>query len=213
MADFDLMAKNMADLDDEAVTAAVEEIMAEGGADAARALDALQEGMQGVGDRFENGEYFIGDLLFAAETMSNALDILRPALHAGDGTGSGRLVIATVKGDLHDIGKNIVKGMLEAGGFEVVDLGIDVPADKIVETAKAEGIGIVALSGVLTLALESMKGVVEAFAAAGLRGDVKILIGGNPVTEEAFKVIGADAWSRSPQKAVGICREWMGIHN
>jgi methylmalonyl-CoA mutase cobalamin-binding domain/chain len=211
MVDFDLIQKNMSDLEEDDVLASMQEIMDAGGSDATKALDALQAGMQEVGDRFETGTYFLGDLIYAADIMSSSLDIIKPALAAGAGTGKGKVILATVKGDVHDIGKNIVKGLLESGGFEVVDLGIDIPAEKIVETAKNEKIGIVALSGVLTLALTSMTDVVEAFRAAGIRDDVKIIIGGNPVTEEAFKVIGADAWTRSPQKAVTICTEWASM--
>jgi methylmalonyl-CoA mutase cobalamin-binding domain/chain len=208
MVDFDGIRKNVADLDEDAVLASMREIMSSGGGDAQKALDALQDGMKEVGDLFESRSYFIGDLMYAADIMSSSLEILKPALSAGAGTGTGKLIIATVKGDLHDIGKNIVKNMLEAGGFEVVDLGIDVPAEKILEATKDKNISIVALSGVLTLALEAMKDVVKTFQDAGLRDDVKIIIGGNPVTEEAFKAIGADAWTRSPQKAVTICTEW-----
>lgn len=113
--------------------------------------------------------------------------------------------------DLHDIGKNIVKSLLEAAGFEVIDLGIDTPAEKIVETAKTEGIKIIALSGVLTLALDSMKATVGAFEAAGVRGDVKIIVGGAPVNENAFNNIGADAWANSPQKTVSTCLEWAKL--
>ena len=118
------------------------------------------------------------------------------------------MVLCTVKDDLHDIGKNIVKNMLEASGFEVIDLGIDVPPERIIETVKTEGIRIVALSGVLTLALDSMRDVVDAFADAGMRDKVKIIIGGNPVTEVACKAIGADEWAKSPRKTVGVCSEW-----
>ena len=117
------------------------------------------------------------------------------------------MILCTVKDDLHDIGKNIVKAMLEAAGFEVLDLGIDVPAATVVETAKAENIKIVALSGVLTLALDSMKATVEALKAAGL-SDVKVIIGGAPVNEEACQRIGATAWAHNPQTTIQYCRKW-----
>jgi methylmalonyl-CoA mutase cobalamin-binding domain/chain len=208
MTDFDSIVKSIVDLDSETVLASMREIMSDGGTEASRALEALQDGMNGVGDRFESGEYFLSDLLYAADLMTSAVEIIKPALSAGDGTRSGRIIIATVKGDLHDIGKNIVRNMLEAAGFEVIDLGIDVPAEKIAETAKNENIKIIALSGVLTFALESMKNVVEVFQNAGLRDEVRIIIGGNPVTEQGCKVVGADAWTRSPQVGVTICKEW-----
>ena len=117
------------------------------------------------------------------------------------------MILCTVKEDLHDIGKNIVRSMLEAAGFEVTDLGIDVPAEKIVETAKEKNIKIVALSGVLTLAIDSMAATVEALKAAGL-SDVKVIIGGAPVNEDVCERVGADAWAHSPQKTVSICKQW-----
>lgn len=208
MAELKLIAENVVDLESDAVLDSMREIMEAGGADAQEALVALQEGMAGVGDRFESGEYFLADLLFAADLMTSAVEILKPALSGDASIKIGRLIIATVKGDLHDIGKNIVRNMLEAGGFEVVDLGIDVPASTIIDAAKSENINIIALSGVLTLALESMKNVVQELENAGIRNDVKVIIGGNPVTAEACKVIGADAWTRSPQEGVKICKEW-----
>lgn len=117
------------------------------------------------------------------------------------------MILCTVKDDLHDIGKNIVRSMLEAAGFEVLDLGIDVPASEIVKAAKENSIKIVALSGVLTLAIDSMKATVEAFKADGM-DDVKIIIGGAPVSEEAMKITGADEWAHSPQKTVQVCKDW-----
>ena len=208
MADLNLLKKSMSDLDEDAVLEIMKEIMESGG-DAQEALEACQEGLIEVGDRFESGEYFIGDLIFAGEVMTGAIEIIKPALSAGGLTGKGKMVLCTVKDDLHDIGKNIVKNMLEASGFEVIDLGIDVPPKKIIETANTEGISIIALSGVLTLALDSMRDVVDAFADAGMRGIVKIIIGGNPVTEEACKIIGADEWAKSPRKTVDVCSAWV----
>ena len=117
------------------------------------------------------------------------------------------MILCTVKDDLHDIGKNIVKAMLEAGGFDVIDLGIDVPAEKIVETVKENGIKIVALSGVLTLAIDSMKATIDALKEAGLDG-VKVIIGGAPVNAEVCERIGADEWAYSPQKTVQTCKAW-----
>ena len=118
------------------------------------------------------------------------------------------MILCTVKDDLHDIGKNIVKSMLEAAGFDVLDLGIDVPADKIVETAKEEDIHIIGLSGVLTLAIDSMKNTVDAFQEAGMRDQVKIVIGGAPVNAEVCEQTGADAWASSPQTTINYCKEW-----
>ena len=198
----------MADLEEDELLEYMEEALAAGTDAVNDALDACQEGMKVVGERFEEGEYFVGDLIYAGEILTQAMDIIKPAL-TGDGSQKfGKMILCTVKNDLHDIGKNIVRAMLEAGGFEVMDLGIDVAPETIVETAKNEGIKIIALSGVLTLALDSMKDTVEAFKAAGMRDDVKIIIGGAPVSEEACKAAGADEWALSPKKTVTVCQGW-----
>lgn len=208
MANYDEIKEAMEELDDEALLDMANAIMEEGGADAEVCMKACQDGLAEVGNRFEDGEYFVGDLVFAGELMGNVMDIIKPAL-TGEGSQSiGKMILCTVKDDLHDIGKNIVRAMLEAGGMEVLDLGIDVPAEKIIEEAKKNDIKIIGLSGVLTLAIDSMKDTVEAFKAAGIRDDVHIIVGGNPVTEEGCKQIGADAWAILPQETVRICTEW-----
>jgi methanogenic corrinoid protein MtbC1 len=138
------------------------------------------------------------------------VEVLKPYLADGSTAGAKtKMILCTVKDDLHDIGKNIVRSMLEANGFEVLDLGIDCPAQKVVDTVKAEGIRIVALSGVLTLAVNSMKNTVDAIKAAGL--DCKVIIGGAPVSEAACRIVGADEWAHSPQKTVDTCKAWAGI--
>lgn len=208
MIDFEKLAQAMGELDEDTVKEILEEVMAEGGAGAQAAMDACQKGMDIVGKLFEEGDYFVGDLIYAGELMTDAVSILKDALVAGDsGETKTKMVLCTVKDDLHDIGKNIVRSMLEAGGFDVIDLGIDVPAEKVVETVKAEGVKIVALSGVLTLAIDSMKATVEAIKAAGL-DDVKVIIGGAPVSEAACVTTGADEWAHSPQKTVQVCKAW-----
>ena len=208
MIDYEELAEAMGDLDEDTVKELLETVMADGGSGAQEAMDACQKGMDIVGSRFEGGEYFVGDLIYAGELMTDAVSILKDALVTGDGGNSKtKMILCTVKDDLHDIGKNIVRSMLEAAGFEVIDLGIDVPAEKVVETVKAENLKIVALSGVLTLAIDSMKKTVDALKAAGL-SDVKVIIGGAPVSEEAMKITGADEWAHSPQKTVSVCQEW-----
>lgn len=207
MLDFEALAQAMGDLDEDTVKELLEGVMAEGGAEASKAMEACQKGMDTVGQLFEDGEYFVGDLIYAGELMTDAVAILKDALVAGEESGTKtKMILCTVKDDLHDIGKNIVKAMLEAAGFDVLDLGIDVPAERIVETAKAEGIKIVALSGVLTLALDSMKTTVEALKAANV--DCKVIIGGSPVSADACASIGADEWAYSPQKTVQVCKAW-----
>ncbi len=211
MVDFEKLAEAMGDLDEDAMVADLEAVMAEGGADAGKAMEACQKGMDIVGSRFEEGEYFVGDLIYAGELMTQAVDILKDALVSGGESGPAtKMILCTVKDDLHDIGKNIVRSMLEANGFEVLDLGIDCPKEKVVETCKAENIKIVALSGVLTLAIDSMKDTIDAIKAAGLN-DVKVIIGGAPVSESAKEVTGADEWAYSPQKTVQVCKEWAKL--
>lgn len=208
MTDFEKLAEAMGELEEDTVIEILEQVMADGGEDAPKAMEACQKGMEIVGQLFESGEYFVGDLIYAGELMTQALEIMKDALVVSDNScAKTKLLLCTVKDDLHDIGKNIVKAMLQASNFEVVDLGIDVPAEKIVETVKAENIKIVALSGVLTLAIESMKNTVEALKAAGLT-DVKVIIGGAPVSEGCIKITGADEWAKSPQKTVAVCKSW-----
>ena len=184
--------------------------MADGGSQAGEAMRACQEGMDIVGKRFEDSEYFVGDLIFSGEMMSEAMDIIRPALMAASGgEAQGKMILCTVEGDLHDIGKNIVKSMLEAGGFEVMDLGIDVPPARIVQAAKDNDIKIIGLSGVLTLAIDAMKATEEAFEKAGMREDVKIIIGGAPVSAVIAEQVKADAWAINPADTVKICKGWL----
>ena len=205
MIDFENLAAAMGELDEDTVKEILEAI--NDPADADKAMEACQKGMDTVGKLFEEGEYFVGDLIYAGELMTDAVEVLKPFLAGGEQSGSKtKMILCTVKDDLHDIGKNIVRSMLEANGFDVLDLGIDCPAEKVVEAARAEGIKIVALSGVLTLALDSMKATVEAIKAAGL--ECKVIIGGAPVSAEACKNIGADEWAHSPQKTVATCKAW-----
>lgn len=210
MIDFEKLAQAMGELDEDTVVELLEAVMAEGGADAPKAMEACQKGMDTVGKLFEEGEYFVGDLIYAGELMTQAVEIMKGALASGDSSGpKTKMILCTVKDDLHDIGKNIVKAMLEANGFHVIDLGIDVPADKIVQTVKDEQIKIVALSGVLTLAIDSMKATVDALKEAGV--DCKVIIGGAPVSDAACKVVGADEWAHSPQKTIQTCKMWAAL--
>ena len=205
MIDFENLAVAMGELDEDTVKELLEAI--DNAEDANKAMEACQKGMDTVGKLFEEGEYFVGDLIYAGELMTDAVEVLKPFLAGSETTGSKtRMILCTVKDDLHDIGKNIVRSMLEANGFDVLDLGIDCPAEKVVETAKAENIKIVALSGVLTLALDSMKATVDALKEAGL--DCKVIIGGAPVSADACRNIGADEWAHSPQKTVATCKAW-----
>ncbi len=209
MIDYEALAEAMGELDEDVMVETLNKVMEDGGSGAQEAMAACQKGMDIVGSRFESGEYFVGDLIYAGELMTEAVSILKDALVSGESSGDAKtkLILCTVKDDLHDIGKNIVRAMLEAAGFEVIDLGIDVPAEKVVEAVKAENVKIVALSGVLTLAIDSMKKTVDAIKAAGMK-DVKVIIGGAPVSEEAMRITGADEWAHSPQKTVATCKAW-----
>ena len=202
------LAELLGDLDEEAVLEAIDEVVAANG-DGLAAVAELQKGMDKVGELFENGEYFVGDLIFAGEILTEAIGKLRPILSAGTGDKMGSIVLGTVHGDLHDIGKNIFKNMVEIAGFEVYDLGIDQSPEAFVEKIKEVKPIIVGMSGVLTLALDSMKDTVDAIKAAGLRDNVKIIIGGNPVTKEACEQIGADAFTTNAAEGVKICKAWV----
>ena len=206
--DFEKLSAAVGELDEDTMIEMLNEVMEQGGGDAEQAMEACQKGMDIVGNLFEEGEYFVGDLIYAGELMTEAVDILKDALASGEGSGKTktRMIICTVKDDLHDIGKNIVKAMLEANNFDVLDLGIDTPPEKVVEAVKKEGIRIVALSGVLTMALDSMKETVDLIRQEC--PDVKVIIGGAPVSEEACRRIGADEWAHSPQKTINTCKAW-----
>jgi 5-methyltetrahydrofolate--homocysteine methyltransferase len=167
--------------------------------------------MDEVGRRFECEEYFVPELLISARAMKASLELIRPLLAQSSIQPTGRVVIGTVKGDLHDIGKNLVASMLEGGGFEVLDLGADVAPEKFVETVKQTGANLVALSALLTVTMPSMKTTVEAFRSAGLRDKVKIMVGGAPVTQKFAEEIGADGYGESAGAAVQLARRLAAV--
>jgi 5-methyltetrahydrofolate--homocysteine methyltransferase len=182
-----------------------------------KALDAeldpttiLNEGMiaamREVGCLFEAGEYYVPEMLIAARAMQSGMAIIKPHLQQADVKSSGKVVIGTVKGDLHDIGKNLVTLMLEGAGFEVKDLGVDVPIEKFIAAIQEEKPDIVAMSALLTTTMQMMKQTIEAFTAAGLRDKVKIIIGGAPVTESFANDIGADGFSQDASRAVSLAK-------
>lgn len=207
MLDFERLKNAISEMDEEVAMKIINEVVESGG-NAQQALSACQDGMEIVGKMFEDGEYFVGDLIFAGELMGQAMEALRPLLAADSAEELGKIILCTVAGDIHDIGKNIVKAMMGAGGFEVIDLGVDVAPENIVAAAKEHDAKIIGLSGILTLAVDSMKATVEAFKKAGMRDDVHIILGGNPVTDQACKDAGADSWTTNPQEGIAICRGW-----
>jgi corrinoid protein of di/trimethylamine methyltransferase len=163
--------------------------------------------MDEVGRRFECNEYFVPELLIAARAMKTALELITPHLVASGAQPMGRVVIGTVQGDLHDIGKNLVASMLEGGGFQVIDLGVDVPAEKFVEAAKEKDGTILALSALLTTTMTMMKNVIEALDKAGIRSKVKVMVGGAPITQQYANEIGADGFSDNASAAVAVARK------
>ncbi len=167
--------------------------------------------MDEVGRRFECEEYFVPELLLAARAMKGSLELIRPLLMARGDKPVAKVVIGTVKGDLHDIGKNLVSAMLEGGGFEIIDLGSDVAPEKFVEAVKASGANVVALSALLTVTMPSMKSTIEAFKSAGIREQVKVMVGGAPVTNQYAQEIGADGYSESASSAVHLARKLVGV--
>jgi corrinoid protein of di/trimethylamine methyltransferase len=165
--------------------------------------------MDEAGRRYEAGEFFVPELLVAARAMKASLELIRPLLAAQGAQPAGRVVIGTVKGDLHDIGKNLVAAMLEGSGFEVSDLGVDVGPEKFVAAVHEKKATIVALSALLTTTMPSMRATVDALKAAGVRTQVKIMIGGAPVTQKYADEIGADGYSDSAASAVTLARRLM----
>ncbi len=166
----------------------------------------LMPAMDEVGRLFECEEYFVPEMLLSARAMKASMEILRPLLVATGAEPVGRVVIGTVKGDLHDIGKNLVAAMLEGGGFEGIDLGADVSPERFIETVSTRSANLVALSALLTVTMTAMKTTIDAFETVGLRRKVKIMVGGAPVTHQYADAIGADGYSESAGGAVALAR-------
>jgi len=199
----------LADLkEEEAIRIAKERL--EAGEDPLKLVEDCREAMKIVGKRFEEGTYFIADLIMAGEILKKITEMIKPKLKKAKVKYLGKVVIGTVEGDIHDIGKNIVISMLEANGFEVIDLGVDVPPQKFVEAIRKFNPQVVGMSGLLTLAFDSMKRTVEAIKEAGLRDKVKIIIGGGTVDEKVKEYVGADAYGRDPVIAVSLAKKWVG---
>jgi 5-methyltetrahydrofolate--homocysteine methyltransferase len=172
--------------------------------------EGLIKAMDRIGVLFKNNEIYIPEVLIAARAMHAGLAVLKPILAKSDTPSAAKIVIGTVKGDLHDIGKNLVGMMLEGAGFEVVDMGIDVPAEKFVQAAKENGAKVIGMSALLTTTMMQMKSTVEMLQKAGLKG-VKIVVGGAPVTAEFAKQIGADGYAPDAASAVGTVKELLGM--
>ncbi|MGC8825479.1 MAG: cobalamin B12-binding domain-containing protein [Anaerolineae bacterium] len=179
------------------------------GEDPLAILEDCRQGMTEVGKLFEQGEYFISELIMAGEIFKQAMQLLLPKLAAEGPAARGKVVIGTVKGDIHDLGKNIVVTLLKAANYEVHDLGVDVPPERFVETVKETGAKVLGMSGLLTISFDSMKRTVQALTEAGLRDKVKVMVGGGMTSEDVCKYVGADAWGADAQAAVTLCNQWM----
>ncbi|MEL7567092.1 MAG: corrinoid protein [Dehalobacterium sp.] len=182
----------------------------EKGTDPLMLIEEGQKGMEIVGNKFRDNQYFLPELLIAAQMFSGIMETLAPHIKTKSKETLGKIVLGTVKGDLHDIGKNIFKTISEANGFTVYDLGVDVPAEKFVETTERENADIVAMSGLLTTVFSSMRNVVEILEEKGMRNKVKVVLGGAPMDEGVQKLVGADAWTRNASNGVDICKELLG---
>ena len=201
--------RSVADLDIDGVAARVQEALQAGAEPRAVLNRGLSAGMHVVGERFEGGEYYLTDLVLAGEVMKEGLVPLEPLLEATDVRGKGTVVLATVQGDIHEIGRSLVATMLRAAGFDVVDLGVDVPATRVVEAVQAHQADIVGLSVLLTPMVGQLRAVVEALTEKGLRSRVKVIVGGACTTSCLAEEMGCDAHGPDAVAAVRICEELL----
>ena len=171
--------------------------------------EGLIAAMRQVGKLFEEGEYYVPEMLIAARAMKGGLDLLRPALAAANVQAIGKIVVGTVQGDLHDIGKNLVAMMMEGAGFEVIDLGVDVTPEKFVDAVKTHQPNLIGCSALLTTTMPKMKATIDALNAAGVRNNVKVLVGGAPVTAKYASEIGADAYAPDASAAANIAKSLL----
>ena len=205
------LVKALADLKEQEVIKIVEERL-KAKEDPLKILEDARKGMEVVGKRFASSEYFIPDLVYSGEILKSLTEMVKPKLtKESESKKLGKIVFGTVAGDIHDIGKDIVVFMLDVNGFEVHDLGVDVPVQKFVDKIKETGAPIVGLSGFLTLAFDSMKQTVDTIKAAGLRDKVKVMIGGGQITEEVRKYTGADAYGKDAMAGVSLAKKWAGV--
>lgn len=211
MIDLDALKETVGKLDEEKTNRLLGEFAASnpGSEETWEVISAFHQGMEIVGNLFEIGKYCAGDLIFAGELLDYSMDKLKPLLGVGTGSSRGLVILGTVEGDVHDIGKNILKSLIEISGFKVEDIGIDQKPESFVNAIKEYHPQILGLSGVLTLAIVSMKRTMAAIEKAGLREGLKIIIGGNAVNEEACRFVGADAWSKNAAEAVKILEKWF----
>ena len=198
------------DIREEEALQLTEELLAEG-TEPMAILDACREALDIIGQRFERKEAFVPELIMAGEMMNAITEVVKPKLAQEKPTEPlGKVLMGTVEGDIHDIGKDVVVFMLEANGFEVIDLGVDVSPDAFVQKIGETRPDVVGMSGLLTLAFQSMKETVDAIREAGLRDQVKIMLGGAPVDEHVQEYSGADGWGKDAMEAVALAKQWVG---
>ena len=202
------LKKALSDLEEEAVLKLVQERI-DASDDPLEILAACRDGMAEVGKRYEANEYYVSDLLMAGEIFKQALAMVGTKFKTDGGPRRGTVVVGTVQGDIHDIGKDIVVSLLQANNYNVIDLGVDVAPAKFVDAVKESGAAVVGLSGLLTIAFDAMKDTVDALSAAGLRSNVKVMLGGGSVTEQVRAHAGADALGDDAQAAVSLCAQWI----
>ena len=211
MADLKVIAENLIQGKAPEVSQLVQKAVDEG-EDVQKVLnEGLLAGMSVVGDKFKKNEFYVPEVLIAARAMKAGMQIVRPLLAAENIKGVGTVVIGTVRGDLHDIGKNLVGMMLEGAGFEVVDAGIDISPDKFIQMAEEKDADIIGLSALLTTTMPAMKEVVTSLNGSGLKGKVKVMIGGAPVTQDYADEIGADGYAPDAASAADKAKELLGV--
>lgn len=205
------LCNTLADLKEDEALAIVQERL-NANSDPLVILDDARRAMEIVGKRFAESKYFIPDLVYSGEILKKINEMVKPKLAKEAETKSGgKVIVGTVAGDIHDIGKDIVVFMLDVSGFEVLDLGVDVPVQKFIEKIKESDAPIVGLSGFLTLAFDAMKQTIDAIKDAGLRDKVKVMIGGGQITDEVVKYTGADAYGKDAMVGVTLAKKWAGI--
>ena len=204
------LTNSLADLKEDEVIAIVQERLDKND-DPLKILNEAGNGMEIVGKRFADSRYFIPDLVYSGEILKKINELVKPKLTGGgEVKKGGKVIVGTVAGDIHDIGKDIVVFMLDVSGFEVHDLGIDVPVQKFVDAIKETNAPVVGMSGFLTLAFDSMKQTVDAIKEAGLRDKVKVMIGGGQITDEVVNYTGADAFGKDAMAGVTLAKKWIG---
>ncbi len=198
------LSRCVVEMEDDDISAVAEDYAVHGYAPLDGSLDGLVDGMNKAADLYEREEYFIPELLICSNAMYNGLDVLRPLLPQEEKNSKSKIVIGVVKGDTHDIGKNLVKIMLESAGYEMIDLGRDVAVDDFISTAKEQGAEVIALSTLMSTSMVNMEKVIQGLEAAGIRDQVKVIVGGAPISPAFAEKIGADGYSANAVEAVKL---------